>query len=572
MMLTMANSKLIPFDFAYCSDKAKVFENYCKYTFTRTQSMFTYEGLPDTIPVQWLESYLQRNGSCCIAEHEGKLYALLGNAGGEPDEYYQPTIYTVANPALNLSKSYKIGEDCVYCKNDYDAIGLVPLVSRYCGLMTENLLTVRISDINMRMMNLLSAPDDNTLQSTKQYLKDLEDGKLGVVGETPFFEGLKLQSKGVGNGDYMIQFIELQQYLKGSMYNELGINANFNMKREALSGQELSLNDDALMPLIDDMLKQRRAMCDELNEMFGLNVSVDYGSSWHSNVVEKQLISEEELGADDSESEEAAGDESALPDDKDPNAVDEGDVSRLNDDEESGNDDNDNTSSDSDVDEPDENCEDDDSGSEPDDECGSNDNTSDEDTSKEDESQSKESETDESKTEESDAEKSEKEEPEKEEVDTKEVDTEEADTKEVDTKETDTKEKSKDKESETEESNTKETEKEKPENEELEKEKPEKEESEKDKPEKEEPEKEKSEKEEPEKEKPEKEKPEKEKPEKEKSEKGKPEKEKSEKEEVDAEDKPKDKESEQENKEQEPSSEVSDDSEDDDKKKKGEKK
>ena len=377
----------MPFDFTYCSDKTKVFENYCKYTFTRTQSMFTYEGLPDTIPVQWLESYLQRNGSCCIAEHEGKLYALLGNAGGELDEYYQPTIYTVANPALNLSKTYKIGEDCVYCRNDFDAVGLVPLVSRYCGLMTENLLTVRISDINMRMMNLLSAPDDNTLQSTKQYLKDLEEGKLGVVGETPFFEGLKLQSKGVGNGDYMIQFIELQQYLKGSMYNELGINANFNMKREALSGQEVALNDDALMPLIDDMLKQRRAMCDELNEMFGLNVSVDYGSTWHSNVVEKQLISEDELGATGTESEEAAGDEAALPDDKDPNAVDEGDVSRLNDEEESGSDDNSDTSSDSDVDEPDENCEDDDTGSESDGECGSDDNSQDEDVSEESETE-----------------------------------------------------------------------------------------------------------------------------------------------------------------------------------------
>ena len=406
----MASGKLMPFDFSYCTDKAKVFENYCKYTFTRTQSMFTYEGLPDTIPVQWLESYLQRNGSCCIAEHEGKLYALLGNAGGELDEYYQPTIYTVANPALNLSKTYKIGEDCVYCRNDFDAVGLVPLVSRYCGLMTENLLTVRISDINMRMMNLLSAPDDNTLQSTKQYLKDLEEGKLGVVGETPFFEGLKLQSKGVGNGDYMIQFIELQQYLKGSMYNELGINANFNMKREALSGQEVALNDDALMPLIDDMLKQRRAMCDELNQMFGLNVSVDYGSTWHSNVVEKQLISEEELGADGAESEEAAGDESALPDDKDPNAVDEGDVSRLNDEEESGSDDNSDTSSDSDVDEPDENCEDDDSGSESDDECGSDDNSPDEDVSEDDESQSEESQSEESQSEESETEETEKEE------------------------------------------------------------------------------------------------------------------------------------------------------------------
>lgn len=346
------NSNIRNFDFEFCSNKEKVFEHYCKYTFTRTQSMFVYEGLPDTIPAQWLECYLQRNGACCIAEVNGKLYALLGNAGGELDEYYQPTTYTVANPALKLSETYEIGKNCVYARNDYSAIGLVPLISRYCGLMTENCLTVRLTDINMRMMNLLSAPDDNTYQSSLQYMKDLENGKLGVIGETPFFDGIKLQSKGVGNGDYMIQFIELQQYLKGSMYNELGINANFNMKREALSGQEVALNDDALMPLIDDMLKQRRTMCDQLNEMFGLNVSVDYGSTWHSNVIEKQLVGQSEFNANESGSEEFAGDEASLPDDKDANSVDEDatqsdDVSQLNE-KESDTDDNGEISSSSD--------------------------------------------------------------------------------------------------------------------------------------------------------------------------------------------------------------------------------
>ena len=170
----------------------------------------------------------------------------------------------------------------------------------------------------------------------------------------------------------MIQFIELQQYLKGSMYNELGINANFNMKREALSGQEVALNDDALMPLIDDMLKQRRAMCDELNRMFGLEVSVDYGSTWHSNVLEKQLVSETELGADSAESEEAAGDETALPDDKDANSVDEnGDVSRLKEGEENEDIvDNDNNSSDDTSPQTDESVKDDVSNNETTDEHG----------------------------------------------------------------------------------------------------------------------------------------------------------------------------------------------------------
>ena len=305
----MTNGLLAKYDISYSSDKTKVFNSYCDYMFARTQSMFVYTNLPDTIPQQWLEQYLQRNGSCIIAQVNGKFYALLGNAGGEYDEYYQPTIYTVANPYLNLSQTYTIGKDCVYCKNTFDGVSLTPLISRYCGLMTENLLTTRLSDINMRMINLLSASDDNTLLATKQYLKDLEQGKLGVIGETPFFDGIKLQSNSLGSGDYMIQFIELQQYLKGSFYNELGINANFNMKREALSGQELAMNDDMLMPLIDNMLAQRRDFVNQLNEKYNLNISVDYGSTWHSNVEEKALVAQTDFNASNIESASFAGDE-----------------------------------------------------------------------------------------------------------------------------------------------------------------------------------------------------------------------------------------------------------------------
>ena len=320
------------FDFDYCKDKKKVFENYCKYTFTKTQSMFVYKGLPESIPAQWLEKYLQQNGSCIIAKVNGDLYALSGNVAGERDAYYQPTQYIVANPWLKLSKTFDIGKDCVYCRNDYEALGLIPLVSRYCGLMTENLLTVRTTDVNLRMMNLLSAVDQDTVKSAKKYLEDLELGKVGVIAEDGFWEGIKVQGNNAGHSDYMIQFVELQQYIKGSLYNELGINANFNMKRESINGDEAALNDDALMPLIDDMLKHRRIMCDEINEMFDLDVSVDYGSSWHANVAEKAAFGDEELNASPEEAAAMGGDEQTLPNDTDPQGGE--DVSRLNDSEE----------------------------------------------------------------------------------------------------------------------------------------------------------------------------------------------------------------------------------------------
>lgn len=294
----MGNEKIKVFDLRYSKDKGVLFDYLCEYTFVRLQSMFSYNNLPDTIPQKWLEKYLQRNGQCAIAkDSKGDVYALLGSPGRELDPYYQPTYYVVANPALNFgntghSAEFEIGKDCVLARNDYEMVGLTPLVSRYCGLLAENYVTMRISDIVMRSQFLLSAPDNSSYESALTYMKQLEDGNVGVIADNPFFEGVKLQSSTHGSSDYMIQFIELHQYLLGSMYNELGLGATFNMKREAISASELGANDDILMPMIDDMLRQRRIMCDEVNEMFDLDISVDFGSSWHSNIAEKMIVAE----------------------------------------------------------------------------------------------------------------------------------------------------------------------------------------------------------------------------------------------------------------------------------------
>lgn len=303
-----------PVNSSYYTDKETLVQTYINYSLIRTQSMFVYENLPDTIPVEYLEYYLQTSGHCCIAKVKGELYALLGSPGGEYDAYYQPTTYTVANPYLDLSNTYTIGKDCVLAKSDYMGLGILPLLTRYSGLMAENVLTIRASDINMRNMFLLSAPDDDTLASAQEFVSRLEDGKLSVIADSPFFEGIRSQTSTTGNGDYMIQFIELQQYLKGSMYNELGLNANFNMKREALSGDELAMNDDALMPLIDQMLEARRKFVGEVNDLFGTDISVDFGSTWHSNTVEKAMVADSEYDASTTEATELAGNEATLPD------------------------------------------------------------------------------------------------------------------------------------------------------------------------------------------------------------------------------------------------------------------
>jgi len=260
---------------------------HIKYMFARTQSMFRWENLPETIPVRSLELYLQMNGNCCFYRYDGKLYVFTGGMGGEPNVYYMPTIYTIANPALKLSVNAIIDKDCVVMPNDSLYIGLSPLFARYASAMTETELSIKLATINTRIINLLSAPDDRTKVSAEKYLKDVSDGKLGVIAENAFLEGIRSQPYGnTGNTNTLTNLIELEQYFKASWFNEIGLNANYNMKRESINAGESQLNNDALLPLVDDMLNCRKTAVEKVNDMFGTDIVVSLSSSWEDNLIE----------------------------------------------------------------------------------------------------------------------------------------------------------------------------------------------------------------------------------------------------------------------------------------------
>ena len=267
--------------------KERIGEAQILYMLARTQSMFIYEGLPDTIPARNLEIMLQINGNVFFTQVDGEYYVFTGGLGGEPDVYYEPTIYTVANPALKFSKNLKIGEDGILIRSDSYGIGLLPMMQKYAALMVENDFTMRIADINARIPFLISASDDRTDKSARVFLERVVDGEMGIVSDSAFLDSLKVNPTGSEHSQRLTDLIEYQQYLKAAWFNDLGINANYNMKREAISLDEAQLNDDALLPFIDDMLDSRRIALDKINEKYGLDISVDLDSSWLKEQVEQ---------------------------------------------------------------------------------------------------------------------------------------------------------------------------------------------------------------------------------------------------------------------------------------------
>lgn len=259
-----------------------------EYTLAKTLSMFDYEGLPDTIPEKELERILQENGFAFIYQWDNDIIAFNGSLSGDVDYYNNQTEINITNNKTRKNKTVPLNEGVLILNDDYK-LGILKLINKYNTLINENEISIVMANFNNRVQKILSASDDNTKASAKQYLDKVIAGELAIIGESPFLQDLKVQGSSVSNAQSFSDMIELNQYFKASLLNELGIQANTNNKKERLINAEVEQNKELLYPLVNNMYNNRIEAVQAINDKFGLNVSVEYGSVWKDRNVEKGL-------------------------------------------------------------------------------------------------------------------------------------------------------------------------------------------------------------------------------------------------------------------------------------------
>lgn len=290
MMIDNFAAKFAPVNI---NDKCATVNYYCRQFLRRTLQMFRYSVIPETIPKRDLELLYQVNGFAVhtrvsvkggkgvIDLDNGEPYAFFGGLGGVLNAYYNPTKATVANPFLNLSVELHDGENCVIVYNDSTHEGLMPIFRRYATLLAENEISLRIADINARLITLLQSDNDVAKKSAEQYITKIEKGDLSVLASKAFYDGIKaIPYAATGSTNNITQLIELEQYLKAGVFNDIGLNANYNMKREAINSTEAQMGTDALLPLVDDMLYNRQYGHARVKELLGYDIECEFASAW----------------------------------------------------------------------------------------------------------------------------------------------------------------------------------------------------------------------------------------------------------------------------------------------------
>lgn len=261
------------------TDKSKAIKHFLINMLNKTNNIFQYTGTPETLKPKFLELYLQTGGHGFVTEFKDNLYIFEGGLGGEPDEYYQPTIFTVANPHLRFNKNLKIGTEGVLCRNDTLMLGLKPILLKYGTLIVENLISFRVAAINTRIQTIIDATDDSAYASAQEYLRKIENGDLSVIASDDLFAKIHV-NPGATHNNGIIDLIQLNQYLLSQLYSEIGIADNYNMKKERLTSDEASMIRDKPAVSLENMFEERCIFCDDINRLYGTNIKVKINERW----------------------------------------------------------------------------------------------------------------------------------------------------------------------------------------------------------------------------------------------------------------------------------------------------
>lgn len=284
-------------------DKADIHDIIFSDMMARMMQFANYNGLPESIPSKNLELLLQLNGYAFITMVNGKLYALSGGLSGENrSPYYEPTLITIANPALdNYNKTLRLGFDGVLIRNDSLMRGIGDITDLYAWYLTDAFLTLRLALINARSEYIINSPDDNSQQGASEFIRSIVDGELSFTKTIGFDEQLSLQTLPYSQHamENIKSAIEAIQYLQGSWFRKMGLVQAYNMKREYVSAEETSMDSDSLDSLPIDMMRNRVEGFDDVNKMFGTNIDVHLGKAWASAMVKDNADEPKEEGGDE---------------------------------------------------------------------------------------------------------------------------------------------------------------------------------------------------------------------------------------------------------------------------------
>ena len=258
-------------------------------------SMFTYDGLPDTIPEEFAEQYLIINGSESGWTYDGPDEEFKDKSivtiGGEAE---QPNVYGIGKKYIGATqngyvKTLTPGVDCAVIYNNSLHESDMGIINAFVDLITEAFVSLKTNILYSRYKPVFKANKDieraAIVEAFNKVKNDLEpivitsDNILEQIDGAE--ESIKtLDITDVNNADkiqYIVKTIDDCFRWFFTLYGQ-AVQGNGKLAQQSVREVDGSTSLSFIYP--NDRLKMRQRGWDQFNKLFGTSVTVRFSDAW----------------------------------------------------------------------------------------------------------------------------------------------------------------------------------------------------------------------------------------------------------------------------------------------------
>ena len=229
-----------------------------------------WTGLPEGIEERHIERLLFNPGFAVFFRDPNMSYMVLeGSQDGHLNVNGDPLGYRVHG--YNYQRHLN-ADECVIIRNNLLAIPTEPFIMHYVNKITE---AERTMDVNIKACKtpVVFACDDKDVLTFKRIFQQVDGNVPAIFAD----RGLNLESiqafltgvKFMGN-----ELMDYKRSVESDLLTFLGQDNTPVDKKERLITDEAEANNQLIASFADLQLQARKKACEEINAMFGLNISV----------------------------------------------------------------------------------------------------------------------------------------------------------------------------------------------------------------------------------------------------------------------------------------------------------
>lgn len=253
---------------------------FARYLLQKAMSLFKWE-----LPESWSKSYFLYVLYCWgyLAVVNTNKFGVIPQACtlSGYNVFYQPTHALVTNPLLRGNLQPAIDKQCTLIRLQPDYGGIFDIVSYYADMLALCAESVGVNLMNTHLSYVFSANNKTAAESFKKLADKISSGEVAVVVDKNLFK-----EDGSKNWEAFEQNLK-QVYIASDVLSDMrkieamfdtdiGIpNANTD-KRERLITDEVNANNIETVSKCSMWLDELKESCAKTNNMFGLNISVDW--------------------------------------------------------------------------------------------------------------------------------------------------------------------------------------------------------------------------------------------------------------------------------------------------------